>query len=146
MVSLLIFGCGLICTKIMDNTFTCAIRAFRILFYFTLVIITRAFIIITGLHSVMIFLDYRDCIRNNNNNDLLKYASLIIITDNRGGKRDRPLAVKHSFVVEFLTSRIFNIILPETLITALLKSPAIFTGHAESEVYLCPTTDTATRI
>lgn len=80
----------------------------------------------------MIFLDYRDCIRNNNNNDLLKYASLIIITDNRGGKRDRPLAVKHSFVVEFLTSRIFNIILPETLITTLLKSPAIFTGHAES--------------
>jgi len=90
-----------------------------------LVITVRAFIIITELHSVMISLDYRDCTRNNNNNDLLKYASLIIITDNRGGKRDRPLAVKHSFVVKFLTSRIFNIILPETLITTLLKSPAI---------------------
>lgn len=99
--------------------------AIRVSYFIILVIITRAFIIITGLHSVMIFLDYRDCIRNNNNNDLLKYASLIIITDNRGGKRDRPLAVKHSFVVEFLTSWIFNIILPETLITTLLKSPAI---------------------
>lgn len=101
-------------------------RSACFVFYFIiLIIITCAFIIITGLHSVMISLDYRDCIRNNNNNDLLKYASLIIITDNRGGKRDRPLAVKHSFVVEFLTSRIFNIILPETLITTLLKSPAI---------------------
>jgi len=94
-------------------------------FYFIiLIIIARAFIIITGLHFVMISLNYRDYIRNNNNNDLLKYASLII-TDNRRGKRDRPLAVKHSFVVEFLTSQISNIILPETLITTLLKSPAI---------------------
>lgn len=70
----------------------------------------------------------RDCIRDNNNNDLLKYASLIIITDNRGGKRDRPFAVKHSFAVEFLTLRIFTSILPETLITTLLKSPAILRG------------------
>lgn len=50
----------------------------------------------------MILLDYR--VRNNNNDDLLKYASLIIITDNREGKRDRPLTVKHLFVVWFLTS------------------------------------------
>lgn len=94
-------------------------------YFITLAIIARAFIIITGLHSVMISLDYRDCICNNNNNDLLKYASLIIITDNRGGKRDRPPAVKHLFAVEFLTLQIFNIILPETLITTLLKSSAI---------------------
>lgn len=100
------------------------VRVF-VLYFITLAIIARAFIIITGLHSVMISLDYRDCICNNNNNDLLKYASLIIITDNRGGKRDRPLAVKHLFAVEFLTLQIFNIILPETLITTLLKSPTI---------------------
>jgi len=48
-------------------------------------------------------------LQSNNNDDLLKYASLIIITDNRGGKRGSPLAVKHSFAAEFLTSRrIFN--------------------------------------
>lgn len=61
----------------------------RVLFYYSRHYCTRFYI--TGLHSVMISLDYRNCICNNNNNDLLKYASLIIITDNRGGKRDRPL-------------------------------------------------------
>lgn len=108
-----------------NNGHLCVRSACFVSYFIIPVIIICAFIIITGLHSVMISLDYRDCTRNNNNNDLLKYASLIIITDNRESKRDRPLTVKHSFVVEFLTSRIFNIILPETLITALLKSPAI---------------------
>lgn len=55
----------------------------------------------------MIPLDYRS-VRSNNNDDLLKYVSLIIITDNRRGKRDRPLAVKYLFVPEFLTPRIFK--------------------------------------
>jgi len=74
----------------------CEIRAFRVLFCYFRRYYTRFYYYVTRVHFVMISLDYRDCIRNNNNNDLLKYASLIIITDNRGGKRNRPLVVKHS--------------------------------------------------
>lgn len=62
---------------------------------------------------------------SNNNDDLLKYASLIIITDNRGGKRGRPLPVKHSFAVEFLTLRISN--------TSLPPSPSIVANYHPAE-------------
>lgn len=91
--------------------FICVIRVY-VSYFVILVIITRA---LFYYYNRIASRDDPSWLsrRNNNNDDLLKYASLIIITDNRGSKHDRLLAVKHSFVLRFLTSQIFNITLWE---------------------------------